>query len=245
MWTFARRDLKVQYAQTFLGILWSVIQPLTGLLIFTFFFKNIFGLDTGKMPYHLFVFTGMLCWFYFVYIVSHAGNALQNNRDLISKVYFPRMVLPLSKVMVGGAEFLISLVLLFIMMALQKYAPSIRILLLPIIPVLIVICALSIALWLSALTIRFRDFHHIIPYLVNFSIWLTPVFYPKEILPDQYEKLVYFNPMAGIIDLCRWLILSDVAPDAKYAWSAIPVLLLFVGGLMYFKKVEGDLVDHL
>ena len=242
--TLALRDIKVQYAQTFLGILWSAIQPMTGLLIFYFFFYLVFNVDTG-IPFHLFAFSGMVCWYYFTFIIGHAGTSLLGAQDLIKKIYFPKLVLPLSKVFVGFVEFSISFVILVIMMMVAGYYPSIKILLLPVLIILIVITGLSVAIWLSALTIRYRDFHHIIPYIVNFGIWFAPVFYPTTIISDRFHYLIYVNPMAGLIEGFRWMLFDLPAPSPNYLLSLATVFVLFVSGLWYFKNVERKVSDYI
>lgn len=247
--TFARRDIKVQYAQTALGLLWSVLQPLTSLLIWTFFFDKLIDVDTGEVPYPLFAFTGMIAWYFFSHIFNHAGTALVNAQDLIRKIYFPRIILPLSKVLVGLVEFSISLALLFVMMYAMGKAPSARILYLPVFLFFNILTGLAFGIWLSALTIRYRDFQHIIPYLVNLGIWLTPVFYPTTLIPSQYSFFIYINPMAAVIAGYRWALfghlgqVAKIAPD--YYYSVIPVVILLVTGFIYFRKSEATIADHL
>jgi len=243
LFNLAYRDLKVQYSQTFLGLLWSVIQPLTGLAIFTVFFDRLLEVDTGGIAYPLFAFSGMTAWYFFTYIVNHTGTSLVNAQHLIKKVYFPRLIVPFSKVLVGAVEFTISLALLLIMMLALGVLPDWRVLALPAFIALNILTGLSIGIWLAALTVRYRDFHHIIPYLINFGIWLTPVFYPATLIPERYHFLIYFNPMAGVIAGFRWSLLGDALPAAWFLASFIPVLLLFVGGLFYFKKIERKIVD--
>lgn len=245
VYTLAVRDLKVQYAQTVLGILWSAIQPLTFLFIFTVFFTQLFQVDTGDIPFNLFAFTGIICWYYFTNIIGHAGTALSSAQDLIKKVYFPKLILPLAKVMVGLAEFAISFGLLVLMMLIQGFVPGPKLLLLPFLLLAIIITGLSVALWLSALTVKYRDFHHLIPYVVNFGIWLTPVFYPTTIVPAEYSFIIHWNPMAALTEGFRWIMLTDQVPSSKYLVSFVPVLFLFVTGLFYFKNVESRISDYV
>ena len=242
--TMARRDLKAQYAQTILGLFWSVIQPLTGLLVFTLFFDLMIDVgDKIDYPYPLFAFSGMLSWYYFTYLIAHAGTAVQNSRDLINKIYFPKLVLPLSKVIVGGVEFLISLGLLVLLMLFEGHLPNWQIVFLPFFVILNIIVGLSIGIWMSALTVRFRDFHHIIPYLVNFGIWLTPVFYPSTLFPEKLKFLIYINPMAGVIAGFRWTILGDTQPSPYFLISFIASIVLLISGLFFFREVEKTIAD--
>ncbi len=249
VFSFAKRDIKVQYAQTALGFLWSVIQPLTSLLVWTFFFDKLIDVDTGHIPYPLFAFTGMIAWYFFTHIFNHAGTSLVNAQDLIRKIYFPRIILPLSKVLVGCVEFSISLALLFILMAVMGVTPSVKIAYLPIFIFFNIVTGLAFGIWLSALTIRYRDFQHIIPYFINLGIWLTPVFYPTTLIPEKYSFFIYLNPMAAVIAGYRWTLFGDVGSIAKispnYIVAFIPVSILLVTGFMYFRKSERTIADHL
>ena len=242
---FSKRDLQVKYAQTFLGIGWALLQPLTGLIIFTLFFGKLIKIDTGGVPYPLFAFTGMVSWFLFSQILVGAGLALQEGQNLIKRIYFPKMTLLLSKVLVSTLEFLVSLTLLILLMLALGRFPSARILYLPLFVLFNVASGLSIAIWLSALTIRHRDFHHIIPYLVNFGIWLTPVFYPATLIPRTYQWVLYLNPMAATIAGFRWCLAGMPPPDPGYLLSLIPVFLLLGSGLNYFRKVESSIADYI
>ncbi|MFN8300770.1 MAG: ABC transporter permease [Chitinophagales bacterium] len=242
--TFARRDLRIQYAQTYLGVLWSIIQPLTGLLIFTFFFQRLIKIPV-QVPYAVFAFTGMMGWFYFTQLVGQAGTALMHNQQLIKKINFPRLVLPLSKMIIGLVEFGISLVLLLVLMLVTGYPFSIKILLLPLAVFANIITGLSVGIWLCGLTIRFRDFHHIIPYLVGFGIWLTPVFYPTTIVPEAYNWIYYLHPVANVIALYRWIFTGIEPVWSQVAVSLSIALVLFATGLRYFIRNERFIADYL
>ena len=239
----ARRDLKVKYAQTVLGLVWTVIQPLTGLLIFTIFFDKLIQIDTLDTPYPLFAFSGMISWFFFTYIIIQGGMSLLQSQDLLTKVYFPRIVLPLSKALTGLTDFVISVALMFVMMLATGHGVTINIIWFPLFVLLNIFTGLSVAVWLSALTVRYRDFHHIIPYLVNFGIWLTPVFYPATLLPSDYHFLIYLNPMAGVIDGFRFTLLGDPAPSLYYLPIFAIIILQALAGLYYFRKIEGKIAD--
>jgi len=243
--SFARRDIKVRYAQTILGVLWSVIQPLTGLVIFTLFFDQLIKIDTNGVPYPVFAFSGMAAWYFFAYIIGAAGTAVFSSQDIIKKIYFPKLVLPLSKVLIALVELGISLGLLFILMLLMGYWPTWRILFLPFFIVANSIVGLAVAIWLCALTARYRDFHHIIPYLINFGIWLTPVFYPSTLLPEKYASFLYANPMAGIIEGYRWALIGGTSPSLWYVLTFALVGIVFIAGLKYFQKIEHEMADYV
>jgi lipopolysaccharide transport system permease protein len=250
LWSFRRlvkllalRDLKVQYAQTVLGISWSILQPLTGLLIFTFFFDKIMNIDTGGIPYPLIAFSGMISWYYFGFMVGNGGTSLIQSQELIRKINFPKLVLPLSKSLTGFIEFGISLVLLFIMMLILRYPVSINLVFLPLFLIMNIITGLTVAIWLGSLTVRYRDFQHIIPYLINFGIWVTPVFYPSTLIPEKYKVLLYLNPMAGVISGFRFCLLGTPPPDKWYLLTFSVVIVAFLGGIRYFQKMERKIPD--
>lgn len=242
--TFAYRDLRVQYAQTFLGLLWSVIQPLTGLLIFNFFFQKVIHINLN-VPYAVFAFTGIMGWFYFTQLVAQAGTALTSNHELIRKIHFPRLILPLSKVMIGLAEFLISFVLLILLMLITDCNFSYKLIFLPLVIIANIISGLSIGIWLCALTIRFRDLHHIIPFLVGFGIWLTPVFYPSTFVPQDYNWIYFFHPVANVISLYRWIILDTPVNLIQVSVSLVVAMVLFISGLVFFVRNEKFISDYL
>ena len=243
IYALASRDIKVRYAQTLFGILWALVQPLIGLLIFTFFFSNIFGIDTGAMPYPLFVFCGMISWFLFTFIVIQGGQSLSENQQLIDSLNVPKIIYPLSKVLVGLFEFGLSLIVLTAMMVIMGHLPGLEILLLPLVVLYICTCGIAIALWLSALTIRFKDLNHLIPYLVNFAIWITPVFYPISILPESVSKYIFLNPMASAVELCRWSLMEGQIPTNHHLISFAMIIILLLSGLLYFKEVESKAAD--
>lgn len=243
---FARRDLQAQYAQSILGLFWAVIKPMIGLAIFTLFFDGFIDLgDKVSVAYPLFAFTGMISWYYFTFLLAHAGTAVLNSQHIITKVYFPKLILPLSKVLVGLVELGISLAVLLVLMAWWGEFPDWRVVWLPVFLVANVLVGLTIGIWLAALTTRYRDFHHIIPYMVNFLIWLTPVFYPATIIPGQYAQWLYLNPMAGVIAGFRWCLLGDAMPSPWYLLSIGAMGLLMLGGLAYFIRVERTMADKV
>lgn len=244
LFSFVKRDLRIQFAQTYLGVAWSVIQPLTALFIFSFFFNRLVKIDVG-VPYSIFAFSGIMAWYYFSNIVGQAGISLMSNQQLIRKVSFPRLILPLSKVLVGLVEFSISLVLLLVLLLVFRGEFSWRLICFPAGVVLNILSGLSVAIWLSALTIRFRDFHHIIPFLVGFGIWITPVFYPQTLLPQAYHWIYYFHPIAGVINFYRWMIVGT-----EFNWVHLLVsnalnFVLLCAGLLFFIRNEKYIADKI
>jgi len=184
----------------------------------------------------------MMAWYYFSFIVNSAGTSLVQSQHIIKKVYFPKLILPIYKTIVGLAEFIIWFVLLLMLHVYYSHPVSINIVFLPLCILLNIITGLSLAIWLSALTVRYRDVFHIIPYIVAFGIFVTPVFYESAMIPQQYHYLIYFNPMAGVIAFYRWCIL-DMGISINYLLGIIPVIILFISGLYYFRRVEGIMTD--
>jgi len=240
---FAARHIKSKYAQTFLGVLWTALQPLTALLIFTLFFGKLIKVDTGGIPYPLFAFCGMISWYYFIFLVENGAESLKDAANLIRKMYFPKLILPLSKTLAGLVDFSISTLLLVIMMLILKHPFTWHIVGLPIFIILNMLTGLSIGIWLSVLSVRYSDLKIFIPYIITFGIWLTPVFYPQSLIPKDYFIFIYMNPMAAVIAGYRWAILGAPAPSLNYAFSFIPVIIVFIGGLFYFNKIEKKIVD--
>jgi len=243
----AYRDLRVRYAQTFLGLFWAFIQPAATLLIFTVVFGRAIRVDTGGIPYPLFAISGMAAWAYFSFVLNQSGNSIIGAQEMVKKIYFPRLVIPLSKAMVGFVDFFVALLMIFALCLFYGHVPPMQILFLPLFILLTVITALAIGIWLSALTIRYRDFQHIVPFMVQFGLYATPVGYPAELIINNLPKwaviLFYLNPMAGVVEGFRWSILGGSAPHA-YAYISFGVMLvLFVSSLYYFRRVERVMAD--
>lgn len=239
----AKRDLKVKYAQTLLGVAWTIVQPLVAMLVFTLFFSLLLDVKTSY-PYVLFVLSGVVCWNLFNYIFSHASTSLMNSQDLIRKVSFPKIVLPLSKLLVASVELAISLVPLTLLLIWFRIPLTVNMLSLPIVLFFIMVFSLGLSLVLAASTLRYRDLHHIIPFLVNFGIWFTPVFYPVSLIPEQYKDFLYLNPMASFIGMFRWGLFNE--PIGLAAISGIVTSIIFlVIGVLYFKAVEDRISETI
>ncbi len=243
----AYRDFKVRYAQTYLGFFWAFIQPAMTLLIFTLVFGKAAKVDTGEIPYPVFAVVGMSAWAYFSYVMSQSGTSIIGAQNMIKKIYFPRLVIPMSKVLVGLIDFVIVLVFLVVMMMIYEVPFSGKIVFLPAFLVMNVISALGVGLWLSALTVRYRDFQHIIPFAVQFGLYATPIAYPSSLviksLPEWLVTLYYLNPMAGVVEGYRWSILGIGELNIYSFISFFMVFLFFVSSLIYFRKVEQVMAD--
>lgn len=232
----------MRYSQTKFGILWSFIQATTAALVTHYFFGILLGIKIPDVPYIVYAFPGMMAWYFFSHIVNNSGTSLIQSQEIIKKIYFPKLILPLYKTFVSLVEFLIWFVIFIAIVTIAEYPVSWKFLLLPAGILLNIICGLSIGIWLSALTIRYRDATHIIPYLIGFGVFITPVFFETAMIPQGYHFLIYLNPMAGVIAFYRYCLL-DEGISLNYVLGIIPVVLLFVSGLYYFRRVEGIIAD--
>src|SRR5690606_8647198 len=243
----AYRDLRVRYAQTFLGLLWAILQPLATLIIFTVVFGRVAKVDTEGVPYPLFAVCGMAAWAYFAFVLNQSGNSIIGAQEMVKKIYFPRLVIPLSKALVGFVDFAIAFLFLLALLIVYGFMPSPNIVWLPIFIFLTILTGLSAGIWLSALTIRYRDFQHVVPFLVQFGLYATPIAYPSEMiagnLPALGTALYYMNPMAGVVEGFRWCIIGGQAPHYLSYISFGVMTILFVSGLFYFRKVERVMAD--
>ena len=246
-WLLVYRDYRVRYAQTFLGLTWAFIQPFATLLIFTLVFSYAIEVDTQGLPYPLFAMVGLTAWSFFAFVLSNSGNSVVGAQDMIKKIYFPRLVIPFSKAVVGFIDYGISFLFVIILCIYYGFKPSPNILYLPILIVMTVITSLAIGVWMSALTIRFRDFQHIIPFLVQLGLYATPVAYPSELvvknIPSWASFLFYANPMAGIVEGYRWCILGIGSFNSMSFVSYSVVIVVFVTGLFYFRSMEKKMAD--
>lgn len=240
----AKRDLKIKYSQTALGLAWTIIQPMTGLAIFYFFFHLLVAMpEVPECGYAVFAFSGITAWYFFSYIVYQGSNSLISGQDLSQKIYFPRIILPLSKVLVGSVDLTISLCLLMVLMAIMDVQPDWQIILLPGFIVLNAMVGLSVAVWLSALTVRYRDLQHIVPYIANFGIWLTPVFFPATIVPERFNWFLYLNPMTGVVEGYRWCLWGYAEFEPAYAVGIVLAFLFLMTGILFFKRQEHHMMD--
>ena len=239
----AYRDLRVRYAQTFLGFTWALLQPLATLLIFILVFGLAVKVDTGGIPYPLFAISGISMWAYFSFVLNQSGGSVVGAQEMIKKIYFPRLVIPLSKAVVGFVDYGVALLMLIILMFVYGFTPSANIIFAPLFILLNMVAALAVGIWLSALTIRYRDFQHVIPFLVQFGLYATPVAYPARLVPEKYQFLYNLNPMAGVIQGFRWSVFGGDAPGLYFFISMTVIIMLFISGIFYFKKVEDVMAD--
>lgn len=244
LFMLAYRDYKVRYAQTALGFLWALMQPLLTLLIFILVFDKAVKVETGDIPYPVFAMTGMWAWSYFSYVIMQAGSSIVSSQALVTKIYFPRLIIPVSKSIVGFIDFMITFLMLLVLMMWYGFPPASNIIALPLMVIAVILLALATGIWLSALTIRFRDIQYVIPFLVQIGLYVSPVGYPSSRIPDDLKTLYYLNPMAGLIDGFRWAMLGTPLPETKYlAYSGAIIIALLISGLYYFQRTERRIAD--
>jgi len=244
------RDIKVRYRQTVLGAVWAILQPLLTMVVFTLFFHRLAGIESAGLPYPLFAYTGLLAWTFFAQAVTQAANSLVGSAHLITKVYFPRLLVPMAAIVGAVVDLLVALPVLFIMMAAYGVAPGPALILLPAVLLLAVAAAAGVGVWLAALNVEYRDVRHAVPFLVQLLLFLTPVIYPATTMSSSLAKLgvpgwvVALNPMAGAVEGLRWTLLGP-APSAGLLLlvGAAVAALLFVSGLFYFRRVERSFAD--
>jgi lipopolysaccharide transport system permease protein len=241
----AWRDLLVRYKQTVVGVAWSLIRPFLTMVVLTVVFGKLGKMPSGGVPYPILVFCGMLPWQFFSTALSESGNSLVNNSNLISKVYFPRLVVPASSVITSFVDFLISAVFLVMLMVWYQFVPSWNILVLPLFVLLAFAASFGAGLWIAALMVEYRDFRFIVPFVVQFGLYISPVGFYSSIVPEKWRLLYSLNPMVGVIDGFRWAILGG--QHALY-WPGLvvsvgTVALMVVTGIWYFRRTERTFAD--
>lgn len=241
----AWRDILVRYKQTAIGIAWALIRPFLTMVVFTVVFGNIAKLPSGGAPYPILVFSAMLPWQFFANALSECSNSLISNSNLISKVYFPRMIVPTSSVIVSFVDFMISGIILLGLMAWYNFVPDLRILTLPLFVLIAFAAAMGSGLWLAALNVEYRDFRYIVPFIVQFGLYISPVGFSSSVVPEQWRLIYSLNPMVGVIDGFRWAILGGNSSIylPGFALSIGLVVLILITGIWYFRRTERTFAD--
>jgi lipopolysaccharide transport system permease protein len=241
----AWRDLLVRYKQTFVGVGWSLIRPLLTMIVLTVVFGKLGKMPSGGLPYPLLVFCGMLPWQFFATTMAESGNSLITNSNLISKVYFPRLIITVSSVITSFVDFLISAVFLVVLMIWYRYTPPAAVLFLPLFVMLAFGASLGVGLWIAALMVQYRDFRFIVPFMVQFGLYISPVGFQSSVVPERFRLLYALNPMVGVIDGFRWCLLGT--QSAIYwpglAVAVTEVIILVASGIWYFRKTEQTFAD--
>lgn len=245
----AWRDILIRYKQTVIGVAWALIRPFLTMIVFTIIFGKLAKLPSEGVPYPILVFSAMLPWQFFANSLGSSSNSLINNANLLSKVYFPRLIIPTSAVVVSFVDFALSGMILLGLMAWYNFVPNWQILTLPFWILIVVVASMGAGLWLAALNVKYRDFRYIVPFMIQFGLYISPVGFSSSIVPDKWRLLYSLNPMVGAINGFRWAILGSVGESELYLsgfiLSIVLVFLLFASGVWYFRKVERSFADFI
>ena len=241
------RDVKVKYKQTLLGMAWAVIQPVMTMLVFTFVFGSVAKVPTDGIPYPVFSFAALLPWGLFEVALNQGSRSLVAHNNMVTKIYFPRLILPMSSVFAGLVDFVIAFVILVGLMFYYRIAPAYNLLwTLPLFILLAIVTALGVALWLSAINVKYRDVNQALPFLTRFWLFITPIAYSSSVISDQWQILYALNPMAGVVNGFRWALLgTGNGPDITLWVSVAISVLIFVSGLFYFRSMEKTFADTI
>ena len=238
------RDLKVRYKQTLLGASWAILQPFLTMVVFSIFFGNLANVPSDGVPYPIFSYTALSPWTLFSKALQDASRSLVASSHMITKIYFPRMILPLSSVLAGVVDFFIAFVVLIGMMIIYGIVPTSNIWTLPLFLLLALVTAVGVGFWLSALNVLYRDINYVLPFLTQFWMFLTPIAYPSSMVPQRFQALYALNPMTGVVEGFRWALLgTGQAPGVMTLVSTLVSLTLLISGMFYFKRMERLFAD--
>lgn len=241
----AWRDILVRYKQTVIGITWVVIRPVLTMLILTVVFGRVAGLPSGDAPYALLVFTGLLPWYFFSNALSECSNSLVANSHLLSKVYFPRLIVPSSTILVSAVDFIVSIAVLIILMLWYQIAPTTKLLAIPLLGIMVGLLSLGIGLLFSSLSVRYRDFRHLVPFMLQLGVYASPVGYSTSVISEKWAYIYYLNPIAGIIDGVRWAIIGTTPSLYGISISIIFIISMMTIGIIYFRSEEARFADDI
>jgi len=238
------RDVKVRYKQTVLGAAWAVIQPFMAMVVFSIFFGKLAKMPSDGIPYPLFAYSALVPWSFFANGLSQSSNSLVGSAHLITKVYFPRLVVPISSVISGIVDFVLAFVVLLGMMFYFGVLPTLNVIWLPFLLALAFVTALGVGMWFSALNVEFRDVRYVVPFLTQFWMFATPIVYPSSLLSEPWRTIYGLNPMVGVVEGFRWALLStETAPGPIIIVSSIAAVMILIGGAFYFRKMEKTFAD--
>jgi len=238
------RDIKIRHKQTILGAAWAIIQPFMTMVVFSFFLGYLAGLPSDNIPYPIFAYAALVPWSFFTKGLNSASNSLVDNADLLRKIYFPRLVMPISAVLVGSVDFILAFIVLLGLMLVYGFVPTLNVLWLPLLLLLTFITSLGVGLWLSAMSVRFRDVRHAIPFLTQFWMFATPIAYPSSLLSEPWRTIYGINPMVGVVEGFRWALLgTKTGPEPIIAVSFLVAVGLLISGAYYFQRMEKIFAD--
>ena len=245
LFSLAWRDIRVKYAQTYIGLIWAFINPILNLAVLSFVFGTVVKVDTGEVPHLLFTIAGLSAWTYFATLLNDAGSSIIGAQSMIKKIYFPRIVIPLSKALSGLVDFVVTLFCLIVLMFYYGFVPGPNVIWLPLFILLALISGLAGGILASALSVRYRDFSFVIPMIARLGLYATPVAYQASAVPESYKTIFYLNPMVGIVDGFRWSLFGTAAPDPLMFYSIGIIFILFIIAIVYFHRVEDVMADIL
>lgn len=246
LYFFAWRDIKVRYKQTVMGVLWAIIQPFLTMVIFSLFFGRLARVPSDGLPYPVFTYAALVPWTFFANALAQASNSLVLNANMIKKIYFPRLALPIAAVLAGVLDFVLAFVVLLGIMLYYGLVPTTNIIWLPFFALLALVTSLGVSLWLAAMNVQFRDVHYTIPFLTQAWLFVTPIAYPSSLLPEPWRTVYGLNPMAGVVEGFRWALLgTSTVPAKMIIISALVALTLFISGAFYFRRMEQSFADVL
>ena len=237
------RDIKVRYKQTLLGAAWAILQPFLTMVVFTLFFGRLAKVPSEGVPYPIFSYSGLLLWTYFAGAVSMSGNSLIGSAGLVTKVYFPRLLVPMGATLAGLVDYVIALSILIIMMLWYHITPGVSILLLPIFIIWAFLAATGVGMWLSAMNVKYRDIRYAIPFVIQLWLFASPVIYPTSMFPERFRWILALNPMGGLLEAHRAVILGHPIAWTSLSLSCIMILVIFFTGVLYFKRMERSFAD--
>jgi lipopolysaccharide transport system permease protein len=244
LYFFVWRDLKVRYKQTFLGAAWAILQPFLTMVVFSIFFGRLAEVPSDDLPYPVFAYSALVPWTFFANGLTQASNSIVSNAGMVKKTYFPRLTLPVATVMAGLVDFALALCVLIGMMFFYQIVPTGNIVWLPLLLLLALVTSLGASLWFAALNVRFRDVRYIVPFLVQFWLFLTPIAYPSSLVPEHWRLIYSLNPMVGVVEGFRWALLgTDTTPGPIIIVSSLVASFLLLGGTIYFRRMERSFAD--
>jgi lipopolysaccharide transport system permease protein len=241
------RDLKVRYKQTLLGASWAILRPFLTMIVFSIFFGNLAKVPSDGIPYPIFAYTALLPWELFASALSQASRSLVQNTNMVTKVYFPRMILPISSILAGVVDFLIAFIVLIGMMIYYKITPTVNVWTLPLFILLAMITALGVGFWLAALNVLYRDINYVTPFLTQFWMFITPIAYGSSLIPENWRFLYAINPLSGVVDGFRWALLGNQqsAPGPTLIISSLIAVVVLISGMFYFRRMERQFADRV
>ena len=238
------RDIKVRYKQTVLGAAWAIIQPFFTMVVFSLFFGRLAKMPSDGIPYPIFAYAALVPWTFFAHGLTQSSNSLVGSANLIKKVYFPRLAIPISSVISGAVDFVLAFSVLLVMMVFYGIIPTVNVIWLPFLLVLTFVTSLGVGLWFSAMNVQFRDVRYTVPFLTQFWLFATPIAYPSSLLSEPWRTVYGINPMVGVVEGFRWALLgTDTAPGPVIVVSSVAALLILVGGAFYFRRMERTFAD--